>query len=324
MSNKRTFSVNKNDTEKWKEDVFKSVKCYNDWFMNFAPTTYVQARKEAIARVNDVLQTTHYFSTLTSQLLVEVPKSLGILRMSTTPPLAIDRLSGLADVPRSFIKKMEQGKVSSSMNKQTVALNLDNLLSVVSKLLDREIMPWLNRNELPSSKERILAASVIADRLCGTLADPIIRNEQERRQLENINLYLTSKGYNYVETKDIDRVEDMQPGTFSYHFNVPVTVGETKKVNMPIDVVLKRRNAKKNEMPILIECKSAGDFTNTNKRRKEEATKIEQLRNTYGMDVEFVLFLCGYFDTGYLGYEAAEGIDWIWEHRIADFDKLAI
>lgn len=30
MSNKRTFSVNKNDKEKWKEDVFKSVKCYND------------------------------------------------------------------------------------------------------------------------------------------------------------------------------------------------------------------------------------------------------------------------------------------------------
>ena len=34
--------------------------------------------------------------------------------------------------------------------------------------------------------------------------------------------------------------------------------------------------------------------------------------------VQFVLFLCGYFDTGYLGYEAAEGIDWIWEHRIED------
>jgi hypothetical protein len=31
--------------------------------------------------------------------------------------------------------------------------------------------------------------------------------------------------------------------------------------------------------------------------------------------VEFILFLCGYFDSGYLGYEAAEGIDWIWAHR---------
>ena len=41
-------------------------------------------------------------------------------------------------------------------------------------------------------------------------------------------------------------------------------------------------------MPILIEAKSAGDFTNTNKRRKEEATKVHQLRATYGLTVRFV------------------------------------
>jgi hypothetical protein len=75
---------------------------------------------------------------------------------------------------------------------------------------------------------------------------------------------------------------------------------------------------------LLIEAKSAGDFTNVNKRRKEEATKINQLKATYGDDVIFVLFLCGYFDAPYLGYEAAEGIDWIWEHRIEDIDQLGI
>ena len=35
-------------------------------------------------------------------------------------------------------------------------------------------------------------------------------------------------------------------------------------------------------------------------------------------------FLCGYFDAGYLGYEAAERIDWIWEHRIDDLEKLGL
>jgi hypothetical protein len=34
------------------------------------------------------------------------------------------------------------------------------------------------------------------------------------------------------------------------------------------------------------------------------------------------LFLCGYFDSGYLGYEAAEGIDWVWEHRIDDLAQF--
>jgi hypothetical protein len=40
--------------------------------------------------------------------------------------------------------------------------------------------------------------------------------------------------------------------------------------------------------------------------------------------VVFVLFLCGYFDAAYLGHEAAEGIDWIWEHRPEDLDQLGI
>ena len=78
------------------------------------------------------------------------------------------------------------------------------------------------------------------------------------------------------------------------------------------------------KIPVLIEAKSAGDFTNVNKRRKEEATKIRQIRGTYGEKARFVLFLCGYFDSGYLGYEAAEGIDWIWEHRIEDVEKLGL
>jgi hypothetical protein len=54
------------------------------------------------------------------------------------------------------------------------------------------------------------------------------------------------------------------------------------------------------------------------------ATKIRQLKGTYGPTIEYLLFLCGYFDAGYLGYEAAEGIDWVWEHRIADLGGLGV
>lgn len=72
------------------------------------------------------------------------------------------------------------------------------------------------------------------------------------------------------------------------------------------------------------EAKSAGDFTNVNKRRKEEAVKMAQLRSTYGPRVRFNLFLCGYFDGGYLGYEATELIDWVWEHRIDDLAEFGL
>jgi hypothetical protein len=91
-----------------------------------------------------------------------------------------------------------------------------------------------------------------------------------------------------------------------------------KKINISIDVIIMPFNAEKGDIPVLIEAKSAGDFTNVNKRRKEEAHKMTQLKHTSGKNIRYVLFLCGYFDTGYLGYEAAEGIDWVWEHRIDD------
>jgi len=107
--------------------------------------------------------------------------------------------------------------------------------------------------------------------------------------------------------------------------NVPAKLeGGTRSVNIPIDVVVRRKASKRGTFPVFFEAKSAGDFTNTNKRRKEEAVKMAQLRSTYGKKVQFNLFLCGYFDSGYLGYEAAEGIDWVWEHRIDDLEKFRI
>ena len=101
-------------------------------------------------------------------------------------------------------------------------------------------------------------------------------------------------------------------------------VGKAVKVYIPVDVVIQPSKPRRGRLPILIEAKSAGDFTNTNKRRKEEATKIHQLQAAYGQTISFILFLCGYFGSDYLGYEAAEGIDWVWEHRIDDLLKLGI
>ena len=184
-------------------------------------------------------------------------------------------------------------------------------------------MPWLD-NKSNNKRDLEIALAIIGDRRCGSLADPIIRNEQERRQLESIDEFLAERGYRRVSAKDISDFRAMPPGTFAHHLNVCAKLIRRKTINIPVDVAIMRKNAKAGDLPLLIECKSAGDFTNTNKRRKEEAVKIAQLRETYGSRVEFVLFLCGYFDSGYLGYEAAEGIDWVWEHRIADLEMAGV
>ena len=172
--------------------------------------------------------------------------------------------------------------------------------------------------------EIMRSSTIVADRLCGAVTDPIIRNAQEKRQLAAITDLLESRGYSLAENGV--RYDEMNPGSFSFHTNVPVYVageqGDT--VNIPVDVAIMSLSAQAGDMPLLLEAKSAGDFTNVNKRRKEEAVKMQQLRNTYGNNISYSLFLCGYFDSGYLGYEAAEGIDWIWEHRISDIEQLGI
>lgn len=247
--------------------------------------------------------------------------------MSTCPPIARDRLVGLAGVSKSLVKNMEDidnPRISPRMERTKLIAELQRISEIITKMADPDIFTWLTEKRIPDDMEIMRSSTIVADRLCGAVADPIIRNAQEKRQLSAIASLLEEKGYSPAE-KGV-HFDEMLPGTFSFHTNIPVfvvgTQGET--VNIPVDVAIKSIKAKVDDMPLLLEAKSAGDFTNVNKRRKEEAVKMQQLRNTYGNDVSYSLFLCGYFDSGYLGYEAAEGIDWIWEHRISDLKKIGI
>jgi len=192
-------------------------------------------------------------------------------------------------------------------------------------MADPDIFVWLERDNYPSKQELYRAATIVADRLCGAVANPIIRNAQEKRQLVAIGEWLKALGYRKLPAGEGTKFDEMPLGTFSFRLNVSVEQeGASKTINIPVDAVVMPRTSRASDLPLLIEAKSAGDFTNVNKRRKEEATKMNQLRRTYGKDVRFILFLCGYFDSGYLGYEAAEGIDWVWEHRINDLGKFGL
>jgi type II restriction enzyme len=185
-------------------------------------------------------------------------------------------------------------------------------------MADRDIFVWLERAQPPTNVEIHRAATIVADRLCGSVANPIIRNAQEKRQLATIKAWLEARGYSQLAPGDSRGFDALPPGTFAFHKSVTVMLaGGVRRVSIPIDVVIMPKKTQGHKLPLLLEAKSAGDFTNTNKRRKEEAMKMSLLRANYG-ELPFILFLCGYFDTGYLGYEAAEGIDWVWEHRVDD------
>ena len=103
--------INNCDTRRWKDDTRASVLFYNDWFVKFAPAAYVDARTATISRVAEMLDKTAFLRAVTAYFVKEHPQMLSVLRMATTPPLARDRLAGLSDVPRTFVKALEEGRV---------------------------------------------------------------------------------------------------------------------------------------------------------------------------------------------------------------------
>ena len=320
------MAVNRDRPDRWKADITQSVDMFNDWFLRFAPDAYRTTRVQTTSEVETTLKATANLTDISVALLRSSPRVLRTLRMVTCPPLASDRLIGLAGVPPNLVKVMEKdGKLPRRMPQQKADAALGKITAVIQRMADPDILVWLERGDMPSEQERYRAATIVADRLCGAVANPIIRNAQEKRQLGAIAAWLEPRGYVSLPAGEQRSYENMRPGTFSFRMNVPAEQeGAGRQVNIPVDAVVMPKTASIGDFPLLVEAKSAGDSTNVNKRRKEEAAKMSQLRQSYGENVGYVLFLCGYFESGYLGYEAAEGIDWVWEHRIEDLEEFGL
>lgn len=315
--------------EEWRKDTIKSVDRYNDWFTSFSPKAYQDQKEDQADIVEDTMEKTDYFQNITADFLKENPLSIQTLRQATAPPLARDRLIGLAGVKNNLVESMEETnrhdpRVPPRMDDKTLVSQLQSVRDVIEDMIDRDICPWLEREDDPEEEEVRRAANVIADRLCRMSSDPIIRNAQETLQREKIEEWIQDRGYIEVESSKISDMDDLRPGEYTFGCIVRVENDDGDPTNLPMDCIVKPIEAKKEDNPIFIEMKSAGDFTNPNKRRKEEAEKIENLRREFGEDVTFVLFLHGYFDRKYLRHEARAGLDWVWEHRTEDLASLGL
>ena len=289
------MAVNRDKPDQWKADIVRSVDLYNAWFIEFAPKAFRDTRITTTISVEDALRWTNSLRSVSADILLAHPTVLPMLRMSTCPPIARDRLIGLSKVSPSLVKCMElEGRVPPKMRPQLRGEELSKIVTIIKALVDPDIFVWLGRATQPDKTEVHRAATIVADRLCGAVADPIVRNAQEKRQLALIEKWLQGRGYRQLKPGEAKTMTDAPAGTFAFRYNVPVVHDEEGgKVNIPIDVVISPKSKKPGNLPLLIEAKSAGDFTNVNKRRKEEATKINQLRKTYGQKIRFALFLCG-------------------------------
>ncbi len=108
------------------------------------------------------------------------------------------------------------------MPRRKLDSDLAKIGRIIEKMADPDVFVWLEREDDPSRQELYRAATIVADRLCGAVANPIIRNAQEKRQLAAISEWLTALGYKSLPVSEGARHDELQPGTYSFRLNVPV------------------------------------------------------------------------------------------------------
>jgi hypothetical protein len=217
-------TINRSAPDKWKQDIAQSVDLYNSWFMEFVPKTFREMRVKTAKSVKLAFKVTNNLLDVSREVLKENPKILPILRMSTCPPLARDRLLGLAGVSKTLVESMEDSstpRIPPRITLERLNNDLKRICVIIEKMADPDIFVWLNSKDAATEVEISRAATIVADRLCGAWTDPIIRNAQEERQLHAIGNWLKSRDYRHVEGI---RFSDMDAGTYSFRTNIPVSI----------------------------------------------------------------------------------------------------
>jgi type II restriction enzyme len=172
------MAVNRDKPNRWKADIAQSVDMYNDWFMDFAPKAFRETRIQTTLDVKAALEVTVNLTDIKPAIIRKHPEILPTLRMSTCPPLAVDRLIGLSGVFTNLVKCIEQEKkLPARMPTMIINSGLAKIAGIIEKMADPDIFVWLSRKDRhPSEIEIHRAATIVADRLCGSVANPIIRN----------------------------------------------------------------------------------------------------------------------------------------------------
>lgn len=318
------MSINADKPHLWKADAARSIEWYNAWFARAAPQAYQDARLRTATQVEAALEATGNLTRITADVLRQQPRLVSLLRLTTTPPLSREHLSGLTQVPLSLLTTMERdGQIPPHLVESVVDADLQRLGAALTQLADRDICPWLQHGAPLTPAQVHRAAMIIADRLCVATADGVVREAHKQRQVTTLAHWLERRGYTRVETTRRLGLDHLRPATFAAQLNLPVLrEGSSIQGAIAIDVALMPAQAQMGDLPVLLDARVAADAGHAHKKRAENAAAIAALRGSYGRNLRLILVLCGYFDSGYLGHAAAEGIDWVWEHRLDDLAQL--
>jgi len=312
--------INADKPHLWKADIAASVDQFNQWFMQFALQAFRTTRVKTTEHVKAALIATRDLRALDAATLRANPSPLPTLRMCTAPPLAVDRLVGLASASKSLIGSMEEGKLAARMKAELLDENLSKVCTVLTKLLDRDIFPWLDAGKGPTDLERDRASTIVADRLCSAVAKDTVRSARKTRQQSVVAVLVDSLGYREARIISDANRSDKEPGTYAFDVSMPLAIGRDSVLPIDVHVIPMDRHASGTR--VLLDLRSPQDVREASLSVARAVKKRKALEMTYGETVRYALMLGAHYDTGCLGTLAAEGIDWLWQHRPSEFDRM--
>src|SRR6185312_8807992 len=102
----KVIRINADKPHLWKADIAASVDQFNQWFMRFVPDAFRSTRIKTTAYVKAALLATQDLRSIDAATLRAHPGAISTLRMCTAPPLAVDRLIGLAGANKNLVGRM--------------------------------------------------------------------------------------------------------------------------------------------------------------------------------------------------------------------------
>ncbi len=139
--------INADKPHLWKADTRASVDQFNEWFMAYAPKAYRDTRGKTVEHVDAAWLRLKTSPGLPLEIIRESPAILPTLRMSTCPPLARDRLIGLADSSKNLVGFSGRGQATASTLDEPCSTNTWE----ESRASSPECLTWTFSHGLQSS-----------------------------------------------------------------------------------------------------------------------------------------------------------------------------
>ncbi len=309
--------MNSGTPSNWEADRVQAREEIISWLQKDSESSQLRIELEKKSReiINLLSSTLNIGETLTRE-----PSSLKVLRALTKRDVGISQFATFTGFGGEVIKKIENGKLGSP----DFIYQASQLIEIE---LDRALVPWLSEARQPSEEEVARSVLISADRILRRITSTELRYQHEPRQLEKLENFLKDEGF--VEQKFstlVNPLHDVRAGSYAFRMNVNGMTSEGLILKQNVDVLIKPLGVGLESLPIFMEAKSMTDEVNPNKRQKEEAQKLNNLKRMWeassGQKVIYVLLIGGTVPRRYLQVEAGSGIDWVWEHRVSDLRLL--